>query len=161
MEPRHRNTDPVVTLAANVWLQRAQRVNPPINNVFGGVHRLIHRRLSTRAGWCKHNPVAVINTNIPVAPASAVACQRQQSLARCIDLAGVGNIETQTPASARHVGDRNARFSATHSAPDPVLKRLKPRLFKLSRIRFEQYMASASQIESEVDRRRRQILGDL
>src|SRR5690606_11023775 len=108
LEAGHIDDDAIVALADDRRLARAERVDPLADDFRGAVHRAVERGIEARARLGEDEAAAIDHLEIPFAGDAGAVYQRQQNLARAIDIGGVFKQERQAAAGRRHFADANA-----------------------------------------------------
>ena len=158
LEPRHLHHDALRALADDRRLAGAERVDALADHLGGGVHRLRHRQVDPGLGRRQLDPVAVEHLEFPVAlPGELRAVgQRQDRLARLVELRGILNHEADRAVAGRNVTDPHVWRILLETLADILIHRLEPLTTHLVGIGLKQDVTASSEIEAQIDLRVRQ-----
>src|SRR5690606_18106816 len=158
LEARDLDDDPVVALADDRRLARAERVDTLAHDVSGALHRLCDRELEPGLGLRNHDAGVVDHRDCPVAlPREAGAGgERFEDATRRIDLSRVLDQERQSITRSGNIANANARFGIAQGVSRRFLHRLDALSGDLRRFGLEQDVAPAGEVEPEIDHRARQ-----
>ena len=122
VEAGNLHDDAVLALADDRRLARAQGVDTLAHDFNGRVHGIGDRLIETFTGRRQHETAAVLDADVPVALAGEASAgrQRQDLVARGIDLRGVLEHERETAVGTGNVADADTRFGQ----PQPTTNRL-------------------------------------
>ena len=147
---RRLDEDPVAALAQDGGLERAERVDAPVDHVARDVHRLVDRPVEPALRRPHQDQIALV-ADLPV----LLAAERRRlgllagDVERLLELDRIADREAQPALGGGDLGDLDS--GPAKLAPQRVFEALHPLPRDVVGLAFEQQLAAAGKVEAEID----------